>query len=226
VPRLPAGLGFRRSVLVAATLALAPRAALAQVELQGFLGSSVNSPSPLSITQRGQPDLHLTGHWATRPFRPTWYYAARLALWRGNRGWALDFTHHKMYLIDRPGPIQRFELSNGVNMVTVSRAFRSRKLSWAVGAGPVVTFPISRVRGTELERRRGFFGGYFLSGATAMASVTRRFPLAAGVFLSLDSRVSASYVRVPVANGHASVPNLALHFHAGLGYGGPHRPGC
>jgi aspartate-semialdehyde dehydrogenase len=36
--------------------------------------------------------------------------------------------------------------------------------------------------------------------------------------MSLDGRVSASYVRVPVAHGHASVPNLALHLHAGLGY--------
>ena len=51
-----------------------------------------------------------------------------------------------------------------------------------------------------------------------MASATRRFPLAAGFFLSLDGRVSASYVRVPVVNGHASVPNLALHLHAGLGF--------
>jgi hypothetical protein len=25
-------------------------------------------------------------------------------------------------------------------------------------------------------------------------------------------------VRVPVAGGHASVPNLALHVHAGLGF--------
>lgn len=129
-----------------------------------------------------------------------------------------------MYLSDPPEPIQQFELSNGLNMVTVSRAFRSRELSWAVGGGPVVTFPITRVRGEGLERGRGFWGGYFLSGGTVMASVTRRFPLAAGVFLSLDSRVSATYVRVPVANGHASVPNLALHFHAGLGYGGPRRP--
>lgn len=84
-----------------------------------------------------------------------------MALWRGNRGWALDFTHHKMYLIDPPEPIQQFELNNGLNMVTVSRAFRSQKLSWAVGAGPVVTFPINRVRGTGLERGRGFFGGTF-----------------------------------------------------------------
>jgi hypothetical protein len=50
-----------------------------------------------------------------------------------------------------------------------------------------------------------------------MASATRRFPVLDGVFLSLDGRVSFSYVRVPVARGHASVPNLALHLHAGLG---------
>ena len=52
-----------------------------------------------------------------------------------------------------------------------------------------------------------------------MASATRQFPLAAALFLSLDGRLSATYVRVPVAGGHASVPNLALHFHAGVGYG-------
>ena len=150
---------LRQSILVTATLALAPGTARAQIELQGFLGSSVSSPSPLSITQAGQPDLHITAHWATRPFRPTWYYAARVAYWRGSRGWALDFTHHKMYLSDPPDPIQHFELSNGLNMVTVSRAFRSRDLSWAVGVGPVVTFPLSRVRGTEMERGRGFWGG-------------------------------------------------------------------
>ena len=55
-----------------------------------------------------------------------------------------------------------------------------------------------------------------------MASATRRFPLVVGFFLSLDGRVSASYVRVPVVNGHASVPNVALHVHAGLGY--QHQP--
>lgn len=214
---------LRRLALVSVILAAAPHAAAAQLEVQGFLGSSVSVPSPLSIAQKGQPDVHITAHWATRPFHPTWYYAARVAIWRGTRGWALDFTHHKVYLTAPPDPIQRFELSNGLNMIALSRTFRSHHLSWAVGAGPVVTFPISRVRGRELEGNRGFFGGYFLSGATAMAGVTRRFPLAAGVFLSVDSRLSVSYVRVPIADGHASVPNLALHLHAGLGYGGPRR---
>jgi hypothetical protein len=199
-------------------LAASPAMAQTRVEVQGFLGSSVNAPSPLSISQAGQPDLDFTAHWATRPWLDTWYYAGRIGLWRGNRGWLLDFTHHKMYLTNPPAEVQRFQITNGMNMVTVSRGFRHGHLDYAVGAGPVVTFPINRVRGEKLARGRGFWGGYFLSGANVMASATRRFPLVAGVFLSLDARASASYVRVPVEDGHAAVPDLALHLHAGLGY--------
>ena len=105
-------------------------------------------------------------------------------------------------------------------MFTVSRGFRRRNLtSHAVGAGPVVAFPITRVRGMKLESGRGFLGGYFLSRSEPDGERgTRRFPLAAGFFLSLDGRASASYMRIPIAGCHASVPNLAVHLHAGLGF--------
>jgi hypothetical protein len=195
-----------------------PATARAQLELQAFLGSSVSAPSPLSVTQDGRPDLDFTAHWATRPFLDTWYYAGRIGLWKGNRGWLLDFTHHKLYLTNAPPEIQRFRITNGMNLFTLSRGFRRGQLTYAVGAGPVITFPKTRVRDERLEAGRGFLGGYFLSGANLMGSVTRRFPLLSGLFLSLDGRVSASYVRVPVARGHASVPNFALHVHAGVGY--------
>jgi hypothetical protein len=208
----------RVSLLLLLGLAGWAAPARAQLELQAFLGSSVSAPSPLSITQRGRPDLDFTAHWATRPFRDTWYYAGRIGLWKGNRGWLLDFTHHKLYLTNAPPEIQRFRITNGMNLFTVSRGFRRAQLTYAVGAGPVITFPKTRVRDERLEAGRGFLGGYFLSGANLMASVTRRFPLMSDLFLSLDGRVSASYVRVPVAEGHASVPNFALHIHAGVGY--------
>jgi hypothetical protein len=209
---------FRSSLLLLLCVAGWPAPASAQLELQAFLGSSVSAPTPLSITQRGLPDLDFTAHWATRPFLDTWYYAGRIGVWSGNRGWVFDYTHHKIYLSNPPAEIQKFRITNGMNMFTLSRGFRHGAFSYALGAGPVVTFPINRVRGQKLGIGRGFLGGYFLSGGTLMASATRRFPLAAGVFLSLDGRVSATYVRVPVANGHASVPNLALHLHGGLGY--------
>ena len=207
-----------RLLLLAALCRGVPAAA--QVEAQVFAGSSVNLPSPLHIVQDHQPDIDLTGHWATRPFQDTPYYAVRLGLWRGTRGWLLDFTHHKMYLINPPNEVQFFRITNGVNMLTVSRAFRRGNLSFAFGAGPVITFPVTRVRGRENGGGRGFWGGYFLSGGNLMASATRRVPLAGPLFLSLDGRASASYMRIPVGGGHASVPNVAFHFHLGVGVGG------
>jgi len=209
-----------RPILLALLLRAVPAAA--QVELQVFAGSSVSLPSPLSISQAGQSDIRLTAHWATRPFQNTPYYAARIALWRGNRGWLLDFTHHKVYLTNPPAEVEFFRITNGVNMLTLSRGFRQGDFSYAFGAGPVITFPVTRVRGLENGGGRGFWGGYFLSGAAVMASATRRIPLAAGFFLSLDGRASTTYVRIPVGGGHAAVPNFAVHLHLGAGYGGGH----
>jgi hypothetical protein len=207
-----------RYTILLLALAGRPAAVHAQVELQGFFGSSVSLPTPLTITQSGQPDIHFTAHWATHPFLDTWYYGGRIGIWSRNRGWLFDFTHHKIYLTNGPAEVQKFRITNGMNLFTVSRGFRHGRFSYAFGAGPVITFPISRVRNQQLAGDRGFLGGYFLSGGNLMASATRQVPLTAGLFLSLDGRVSATYVRVPVAGGHASVPNLALHFHAGVGY--------
>jgi hypothetical protein len=210
---------YRLRLLLLAALCRAVPAA-AQVEAQVFAGTSINLPSPLHIVQDAYPDIHLTGHWATRPLRDTPYYAARIAVWSGARGWLLDFTHHKMYLTNPPAAVQFFRITNGVNMLTVSRGFRRGDFSYAIGAGPVITFPVSRVRGRENSGHRGFWGGYFLSGANLMASATRRIPVVGPLFLSLDGRASASYLRIPIGGGHATVPNFAFHLHLGLGVGG------
>lgn len=191
--------------------------AFAQVEIQIFGGSAVSLPLPITVSQAGYPDLHFTARWATRPTRPAWYYAWRVGLWKDDRGWRLDHTHHKIYLLNRPPEIEVFQITNGFNLVTVSRAFRRRHLTYSVGAGPVITFPISTVRGREFEHDTGL-SRFHLSGGTVMAMATRELPLVGGLVLSLDARGSLSYVRVPIADGHARVPNAALHLHAGLGY--------
>ncbi len=212
---------MRRLVLVFAislgTVATTPREASAQIEAQIFFGSAQSLPLPISIVQAGEPDLHFTARWATRPSRPTWYYAWRIGVWRGNRGWRLDHTHHKIYLTNPPAEVQQFQITNGFNIATISRAFRSNHLTYSLGAGPVITYPISRVRGKKIDHDRGW-NGYVISGGSVVGMVTREFPITGGLVLSLDARASASYVRVPVVDGHASVPNAALHLHAGLGY--------
>jgi hypothetical protein len=202
-------------VALAATAPLA--AATAQVEFKIFGGSALSLPLPITISQAGQPDLRFTAHWDTRPTRPTVYYAWRVGLWSGNRGWRLDHTHHKIYLDNPPPEIETLRITNGFNIISLSRAFRSGRLTWSVGAGPVITYPISTVRGKKFEHDNGW-NGYHLSGGSVIGMLTREFPIVGGLVLSLDARGSLSYVRVPIADGRARIPNAALHLHAGLGY--------
>lgn len=204
--------------LVVAPLLSAGSATGQQVEFQLFSGSAVSLPLPIRIVQTGYPDLAFTARWATRPARPTWYYAGRLGLWNGNRGWRLDFTHHKLYLTNPPPEVREFRITNGFNIVTVSRAFRNKRLTYSLGAGPVMTYPYNTVRGRQIDDEGRGLDGYLLSGASVMGMATREFPIVAGLVASLDMRGSASWVKVPVVNGHGSVPNIALHLHAGLGY--------
>ena len=199
------------------TLALAPGSAAAQIEAQVFFGSAASLPLPMTIHQNGESDLNFTAHWDTKPTQPTWYYAWRVGVWKGNRGWRLDHTHHKLYLANPPTEVQQFRITNGFNIATISRAFRSGNLTYSLGAGPVITYPINTVRNKKLDHDRGL-NGYLFGGGSVIGMVTREFPIVAGLRLSLDARASASYVRVPVIGGHASVPNAALHLHAGLGY--------
>ena len=203
--------------LALGVLATVPGSATAQLEVQVFLGSAASLPLPMTIHQAGETDLNFTARWNTQPRRPTWYYAWRIGVWKGNRGWRLDHTHHKIYLTNPPAEVQQFRITNGFNIATISRAFRSKNLTYSLGAGPVIAYPINTVRDKKLDHDRGW-NGYVLGGASVLGMVTREFPITGGLILSLDGRASASYVRVPVINGHASVPNVALHLHAGLGY--------
>jgi hypothetical protein len=187
------------------------------LEVQLFLGSAVSLPLPVTIAQAGEPDISFTARWKTRPTHPTWYYAWRLGIWNGDRGWRLDHTHHKLHLTNFPADVEDLRITNGYNIVSVSRAFRSRRLTYSFGAGPVITFPISTVLGKKFTHDNGV-NGYHLSGGGLMAMATREFTLTGGLILSLDARASASWVRSPIVDGHAKVPNAALHLHAGLGF--------
>ena len=120
--------------------------------------TSARRPVRLSAAL-GLGDIHFTAHWATRPWLDTWYYGGRIGVWSGDRGWLFYFTHHKIYLTNPPPAVQKFQVTNGVNQFTVSRGFRHGLFSYAFGAGPVITFPINKVRNQKLEGERGFWGG-------------------------------------------------------------------
>ncbi|KUG08328.1 hypothetical protein [Solirubrum puertoriconensis] len=182
-------------------------------------GGALNVPSPLRIYQREVATLRLRARYRTEPFRPPVYYDVRLATWRGNQGWALRLTHHKIILRNRPPEVQRFSITDGFNLVTLTRLWQRHGFTWAAGAGAVITHPESTVRNKAFPERGGLFGtGYFLSGPVVEVGIAKRYTFAPRWFVQAEARATAAYVRVPIEDGHANVTNLAVHGLLGVGF--------
>jgi hypothetical protein len=200
-------------------LALGANPARAQVSFEAFSGTAFSLHTPLTISQRGQPDIRLTAHYDTRPLEDTWYYGGRVALWKKDRAWVLTLIHHKLYLENPTVDVESFRITYGFNMATLGAAWRRDHLIYTVGAGVVVTHAASTVRGVYYSDSGGLFNkGYAVTGVTANGSAQYQWHMAKFLYLVGETLVSASYVSVQVAEGKASVPQASLHLHAGLGF--------
>jgi hypothetical protein len=197
-----------RAAAAQATRADVPRVRWS-IELAG--GTAVSAPTPLTIRQRGAPDVRLTARYDTRPWHASPYYAYRVARWAGARAWEAELVHHKLYLHDPPTEVQHFEVSHGYNLITLNHARRAGSRVTRVGVGVVVVRPESTIRG------RAGPPGYHVGGVTAQLAAARRVALGRGWLASIEGKGTASYARAPIAGGSAAVPNAALHVLLGVG---------
>jgi hypothetical protein len=206
------------AIVAAAPLTL--RAEDASWGAQVLVGGPINFRAPLTIRQDGEPELRVArAHYRTEPFRSPLYYAIGVFRRDGAREWAIELLHQKLHLVNRPPEVERFSVSHGFNLVTVSRGFRQADGVWArVSAGAVVAHPESTIRGRAYDEHRGTFGlGYHLSGATIGVGVQGRLPSTAILHGVAEARVTAAYAVVPVAGGTARMPSVSLHLLAGAG---------
>jgi hypothetical protein len=207
--------------LVAALfLALASaRRAAADWALELLTGSAHNFETPLRIRQSGFPELELDGRYDTRPFEGSPYLAARVGYWRGSHAAEVQLLHHKLYLSYATPEVPRFEVTHGYNLLTFGYARLVRGWVLRAGAGIVVAHPESTVR------RRTIVGfgpprglGQGVAGPTAELTVGRRWtPGRRRWLLSGEVKLTRSWAVVPVADGEADTPNLALHGLLGVG---------
>ena len=212
-PGLPAGVALA-GILVSVVPQLS-----AQTTFEFYGGSSLSLPLPVSITQHGFPNVTFTAHFKTRPLKDTPYYQFRLGLWKGSRAWMIEFLHHKLYLdqsSEFPSEVDRFDITNGYSLITVSRGWRWRQTAVAVGGGTVLAYPITTVRGRRNGSNVGL-AGYHFSGVSLIGTLNQRLSITRRFFLAAETRVSLSYARIPINGGHASVPNAAIHLHLGAG---------
>jgi hypothetical protein len=217
--RLGAALGAAALLLVASMSTLQARH---RWEFEGRLGGAWNVSLPVVLRQRGYDDLRWTARWRTQALKPPLYYSLRVARWRGDAGWAMDLTHHKLYLQNPPPEVQSLSVSHGYNLVTLQRLRAAGDWRYGEAVGAVVAHPESEVRGQRFAEDGGLFGrGYYVGGPTAGVLVGWSPSVAGRLYSTVEARLTVSLARVPIAQGTVRVPNLALHLTAGLGWSVP-----
>jgi len=181
-----------------------------------FFGGAASFPTTLSVHQIDKPTIDVRAKYEVRPFDFSPYFSLRVAHWRGDRAWAIQAVHHKLYLKNPPPEIQYFNVSHGYNLITIDRLWRKYHAVLGVALGVVFVHPENQVRGLALPS--GGISSYALAGPTGAVSVGYDYPVYRRWFASAEGRLSASYARVAVQDGHASMPDLSAHAHLGLGY--------
>jgi hypothetical protein len=197
------------------------------VEFEYAVGGAYNVPTLLSIYQDGYPVIR-TGdaHYATRPFSGGNYHSFRVENWKNKTAWGIELVHHKLYLENPPSEVQKFDVC-GYNLMYITRTIDVREISEKlhiiprIGIGPVFAHPRNVVRGLEFADESGLnrdrFKGLYLAGATAQLSYQARYRLYKLFHLTGEIKVTGSYASMKVRNGHATVPNIAVHGLFGIG---------
>lgn len=198
---------------------LASPAHCASWTFETLFGSAVNLPTPLSVSQRGHGDVYLYAEYHTRGLEEPLYYCVRASRWDRERAWELEFLHHKLYLKNPPAEIRDFSVSHGFNILSLNRAWRERWGVWRLGAGAVMAHPESEVRGRMLDGGGGHLGGgYSIAGPLVQAAAGKEFPFAKRFKAVFELKLTAAYLRLRVADGHADLTNLAAHVLFGVGF--------
>ena len=206
------------AALMAAVLSGPLDAESLRLSVELFGGSSYSFKTPLTVQQDGQPDIEVSPAWETRAFEESPYYAIRLGLAHKRPVWELQFLHHKIYLSNPTPELQRFEISHGLNLVTVNRVFPVGLVDLRVGAGAALAHSESIVRGQFEGGTGGLFEGYHLTGPVLMGGAGMQWFLLGGLYAAVEGQLTVVWVSVPVANGRARTTNIALHGLLGLGY--------
>lgn len=210
---------LRLIMLALCGLGLVPRETPAQAwRLEAGPGLAYNVPMPLRIEQTGQPTLRITAQYATRAFELPLYWTARLERRVRSGAWGVELLHHKLFLANEPAEVDRFQVTHGFNVVSVTRSWTGRP-AFRAGVGVVLAHPETVVRGLAYPQDRGLLGmGYYLTGPALQLGVSRRWALRRGLRAQAGLKLVGAHARLPVAAGRAILWHLGLHADAGLSY--------
>ncbi len=182
-------------------------------------GLSYVPPVPLWVMQENFRTINTWANYESAPLKLPPYYSARPGFENDQRGWELEINHLKVYLKNKPSEIDRFSISHGYNQLTVNFLNKDGRFNSKTGFDVVAAHPENSVRGKKLDKNGGFFkNGYYIAGPVVQYGVFKEISVTKYFYLLGEIPVSAAYARVPVVNGKAHAPVVALHLQIGPGF--------
>jgi hypothetical protein len=201
-------------MLLVTTLLFIPLIVFAQDSRWSFelrTGSALSFDSNLKIEQSGFPELSFDADYETRPFEDAFYYGWRVSYRNPNHAWEVELIHHKVYLKNTRPEVEYFEVSHGYNLLLVNYSRDYGGLNLRAGAGPVISHAESEIR------NKSFSSNYEFSGLCGQFAIDKRFYLGQRFFLTVEGKFTAARATVSIADGEATVPNVAIHGLIGFG---------
>jgi len=185
------------------------------------LGSSaLNLPTSLLLHQDSYEDIRILARYETKPFYEAPYYAVLI----GTSKWEIQLIHHKIYLKNPTPEIQHFAVSHGYNILSLNKLYRGENFEKRIGGGVILSHPETEIRNKKFPEKGGlgkFFkplDGFFLSGPSLSVGIGKRFYPVRFLVFDIQGIFNISLAWIPISDGKAFVPNIALHFIIGTGF--------
>ena len=142
----------KAKLLAAIAFVALPTFAAAEFEISGYTGTQGAPHSPVTMNDPNNGRLtSYTFGWEGKPFAMPPYYGFRGTWWRtDNLGFGIEYTHSKVYADEQSlsdTNYQRFELTDGINVLTANATYRwndkfaNGSITPYVGGGLGFTFP-------------------------------------------------------------------------------------
>jgi hypothetical protein len=206
----------------------------AEWEFAFLFGNAISAPETITITPDGSGSnsdllepISFNSGFTTKGFKPPTYYSVRFSRFTDNWGWELEHIHHKLYFdnTDSVDGLDNFEVTDGYNLFMINRAYRQDNWTIRGGVGTVYSHPEIVFSNGETNFERGggaipkiWEDGYHWSGFTSQIGLARNFEITERHNFQLETKLTHSKTKVPVAGGSVVIPNTAIHFLFGYAF--------
>ena len=174
-------------------------------------GAALSYGEDITIKRSGSADVDLgVVNFDTNPFEAPIYYDVRLAKWKDNSAWELEFVHHKLYMDssdldnDQGVDVSNFDINYNLLYGNYAKEITPNNIA-RFGAGLVIPSSEITINGVKSNQ------SYKIAGATFQLGIEHDFPINQHLIFSIEGKMTYSYAKIEVENSSAMVPNTAVH---------------